>query len=474
MARFELKLPKMGESVAEATITNWLKEVGDKIEADEAVLEIATDKVDSEVPSEVTGILVEQLFGKDDLVQVGQTIAIIETEGGSVAAAPIAAEAAPVAPVQEAIPAAAAQVQQSMEAAKQYVAAPSAAPTREEYHSSDKFYSPLVKNIAKEEGVSLAELDAINGTGSEGRVTKNDILDYVEKRKSGQVAAPSAAAEVPTEKPAVIPQTQQTHVAATTPAAPAPSPAKTAEPKAMPVSVNGQDEIVEMDRMRKLISGYMVQSVQTSAHVQSFIEVDVTAIWDWREKNKNAFEKREGEKLTFTPIFMEIVAKALKDFPMMNISVDGDYIIKKKNINLGMAAALPNGNLIVPVIKNADQLNLLGMAKAVNDLGNRAKAGKLKPDDTQGGTYTVTNVGTFGSVFGTPIINQPQVGILALGAIRKVPAVIETPEGDFVGIRKKMFLSHSYDHRVVDGALGGSFVKRVAEYMEAFDENRSF
>ena len=229
-----------------------------------------------------------------------------------------------------------------------------------------------------------------------------------------------------------------------------------------------------MDRMRKLISGYMVQSLQTSAHVQSFIEVDVTAIWDWREKNKNAFEKREGEKLTFTPIFMEIVAKALKDFPMMNISVDGDFIVKKKNINLGMAAALPNGNLIVPVIKNADQLNLLGMAKAVNDLGNRAKAGKLKPDDTQGGTYTVTNVGAFGSVFGTPIINQPQVGILALGAIRKVPAVIETPEGDFIGIRKKMFLSHSYDHRVVDGALGGSFVKRVADYMEAFDENRSF
>lgn len=466
MARFELKLPKMGESVAEATITNWLKEVGDKIEADEAVLEIATDKVDSEVPSEVTGVLVEKLFGKDDLVQVGQTIAIIETEGGSVAAAPVAA-----APVVEVEPASVADIQKTVETAQQYVAVPSAAPTREEYHNSDKFYSPLVKNIAKEEGVSLAELDAIHGTGSEGRVTKNDILDYVEKRKSGQVAAPSAiTAEVPTEKPAVIPETQQTHVAA----APASQPAKSAEQKAMPVSLNGQDEIVEMDRMRKLISGYMVQSIQTSAHVQSFIEVDVTAIWDWREKNKNAFEKREGEKLTFTPIFMEIVAKALKDFPMMNISVDGDYIVKKKNINLGMAAALPNGNLIVPVIKNADQLNLLGMAKAVNDLGNRAKAGKLKPDDTQGGTYTVTNVGTFGSVFGTPIINQPQVGILALGAIRKVPAVIETPEGDFIGIRKKMFLSHSYDHRVVDGALGGSFVKRVAEYMEAFDENRSF
>ncbi len=244
--------------------------------------------------------------------------------------------------------------------------------------------------------------------------------------------------------------------------------------QAVPVSVNGGDEIIEMDRMRKLISGYMVASVQTSAHVQSFIEVDVTNIVKWRDKVKTAFEKREGEKLTFTPIMMEAVAKALKDFPGMNISVDGEYIIKKKNINLGMAAALPNGNLIVPVIKNADQLNLVGMAKAVNDLGNRAKAGKLKPDDTQGGTYTVTNVGTFGSVFGTPIINQPQVGILALGAIRKVPAVIETPEGDFIGIRQKMFLSHSYDHRVVDGALGGSFVKRVAEYLEAFDVDRDF
>lgn len=481
MARFELKLPKMGESVAEATITNWLKEVGDTIEADEAVLEIATDKVDSEVPSEVTGVLVEKLFGKDDLVQVGQTIAIIEVSGGVVVDAPSEQTFAinhPEEAAAEQAPASVAAIQKTVETAQQYVAAPSTPPTKEDYHNSDKFYSPLVKNIAKEEGVSLAELDAISGTGSEGRVTKNDILDYVEKRKSGQVAAPVAAAPVPTQAPAVVPASQQTP-AVSAPStngaqSAAPTPAKTAESKAMPVSVNGQDEIVEMDRMRKLIAGYMVASVQTSAHVQSFIEVDVTAIWDWREKNKNAFEKREGEKLTFTPIFMEIVAKALKDFPLMNISVEGDYIIKKKNINLGMAAALPNGNLIVPVIKNADQLNLLGMAKAVNDLGNRAKAGKLKPDDTQGGTYTVTNVGTFGSVFGTPIINQPQVGILALGAIRKVPAVIETPEGDFIGIRKKMFLSHSYDHRVVDGALGGSFVKRVAEYMEAFDENRSF
>lgn len=433
MAKFELKLPKMGESVAEATVTNWLKKVGDKIEMDEAVLEIATDKVDSEVPSEVAGTLVEILFNTDDVVQVGQTIAIIETEGGAVVADAPKVDAAPVA---------VAEVTKTVEAAKEAVAPAN-------FADSDKFFSPLVKNIAKEEGVSLAELEAIVGTGKDGRVTKADILDFVKNRAS---------------QPAVV----------ATPVAQTPKTVTPEVAKAAPVSVNGGDEIVEMDRMRKLISGYMVASVQTSAHVQSFIEVDVTNIVKWRDKVKAAFEKREGEKLTFTPIMMEAVAKALKDFPGMNISVDGDYIIKRKNINLGMAAALPNGNLIVPVIKNADQLNLVGMAKAVNDLGNRAKAGKLKPDDTQGGTYTVTNVGTFGSVFGTPIINQPQVGILALGAIRKVPAVIETPEGDFIGIRQKMFLSHSYDHRVVDGALGGSFVKRVADYLEAFDVNRDF
>ena len=435
MAKFELKLPKMGESVAEATITNWLKKVGDTIQADEAVLEIATDKVDSEVPSEVSGVLSEILFQVDDVVQVGQTIAYIEVAGGAAVDAP-AQKTAQIA----------ATIEKEVQTVKETVATP-------DFKDSDKFFSPLVKNIAKEEGVSLSELEAINGSGKEGRVTKDDILKYVADKKKGAVQAP---VQQPT---------------ATTPA-PVATPAPAAQ--AVPVSVNGGDEIVEMDRMRKLISKYMVESVQTSAHVQSFIEVDVTNIVKWRDKVKNAFEKREGEKLTFTPIFMEAVAKALKDFPGMNISVDGDYIIKKKNINLGMAAALPNGNLIVPVIKNADQLNIVGMAKAVNDLGNRAKAGKLKPDDTQGGTYTVTNVGTFGSVFGTPIINQPQVGILALGAIRKVPAVIETPEGDFIGIRQKMFLSHSYDHRVVDGALGGSFVKRVADYLEAFDVNRDF
>ena len=439
MAKFELKLPKMGESVAEATITNWLKKVGDPIEADEAVLEIATDKVDSEVPSEVSGILSEILFQVDDVVQVGQTIAYIEVSG----------EVAVDVPSAE-ISAAALTIEKEVEVAKE-ISAPA------NFNDSEKFFSPLVKNIAKQEGISVAQLEAIAGSGKEGRVTKDDILKYVADQQNTTKAAPVQAVAQPIT-PEVSGQNLQ--------------PAKAA--KAVPVSVNGGDEIIEMDRMRKLISGYMVASVQTSAHVQSFIEVDVTNIVKWRDKVKGAFEKREGEKLTFTPIMMEAVAKALKDFPGMNISVDGDYIIKKKNINLGMAAALPNGNLIVPVIKNADQLNLVGMAKAVNDLGNRAKAGKLKPDDTQGGTYTVTNVGTFGSVFGTPIINQPQVGILALGAIRKVPAVIETPEGDFIGIRQKMFLSHSYDHRVVDGALGGSFVKRVAEYLEAFDPNRDY
>jgi 2-oxoglutarate dehydrogenase E2 component (dihydrolipoamide succinyltransferase) len=432
MARFELKLPRMGESVAEATITNWLKQVGDKIEADEAVLEVATDKVDSEVPSEVSGVLIEQLFSKDDLVEVGQTIAIIETEGEDVEVE--LEETIPPEIIEE--------VTKTVEIAKENVAVP-AIPTNS---NSEKFFSPLVKNIAAAEGIDLAELEQIPGTGSEGRVTKNDILEYVESRKSNvKSVEPVAQPKVTTDKPQA----------------------------AAPVSVSGGDEIIEMDRMRKLIAGYMVSSIQTSVHVQSFIEVDVTNIVKWRDKHKNDFEKREGEKLTFTPIFMEAVAKALKDFPGMNISIDGDYIIKKKNINLGMAAALPSGNLIVPVIKNADQLNLVGMAKAVNDLGNRAKLGKLKPDETKGGTYTVTNVGSFGSVFGTPIINQPEVGILALGAIRKVPAVIETPEGDFIGIRQKMFLTHSYDHRIIDGALGGMFVKRVAEYLEAFEVTRT-
>lgn len=362
MAKFELKLPQMGESVAEATIISWLKEVGDTIEADEAVLEIATDKVDSELPSEVDGVLVEILFNVDDVVKVGQTVAIIETEGeGSADATP-----APAAKVEE-TPAAVAEVTKTVAAAKEVVS--------NDFSTSEKFYSPLVKNIAKEEGISVAELDGIEGTGKDGRVTKNDILAYIKNRGVAQAQ----------------PQKTEAPKTAKVPAAPKSTPAT-------PVSVNGSDEIIEMTRMGKLIAHHMVASVQTSAHVQSFVEVDVTKIWNWRKKMKSAFEKREGEKLTFTPIFMEAVAKALKDFPMMNIAVDGDNIIKKKNINLGMAAALPDGNLIVPVIKNADQLNLVGMAKAVNDLAGRARANKLKPDDIQGGTYTVTNVGTFGSI----------------------------------------------------------------------------
>lgn len=444
MAKFELKLPKMGESVAEATLTSWLKEVGDTIEADEAVLEIATDKVDSEVPSEVDGVLVEKFFDVDDVIKVGEVVAIIETDGDSQEVTSEESPADVPADTQQAVEAASKVIQQAQAAFQPQV----------DFSSSERFYSPLVKNIAKAEGISVAELDQIPGSGLEGRVTKDDILAYVKNRAQSS----STAASIETPKASV-------------------SQPQTSSPKAQqvvstPVSVNGEDEIIEMSRMGKLIAHHMVASVQTSAHVQSFIEVDVTNIWNWRNKHKNAFEKREGEKLTFTPIFMEAVAKAIKDFPLINISVDGDRIIKRKQINLGMAAALPDGNLIVPVIKNADQLNLLGMAKQVNDLANRARQGKLKPDETQGGTYTVTNVGTFGSIMGTPIINQPQVAILALGAIRKVPAVIETPKGDFIGIRYKMFLSHSYDHRVVNGALGGQFVQRVAQYLEAFDTCR--
>ena len=433
MARIELKLPKMGESVAEATLTTWLKEIGDTVEADEAVLEIATDKVDSEVPSEVDGVLVERFFEVDDVVAVGETIAIIETSGEDGATQTSEVKTAtPAEPV--------AAIEASMSKAKETVA-PVATVS-----SGTRFYSPLVKKMATTEGIDQAELDAIPGTGKEGRVTKGDMLQYLETRGKEQPKAASAPKSA--SKPAA------------------------AKVAASPISVNGEDEIIEMSRMGKLISHHMMASVQTSAHVQSFIEADVTNIWNWRKKVKASFEKREGERLTFTPIFMEAIAKAIRDFPMINISLDGDRIIKRKNINLGMAAALADGNLIVPVIKNADQLNLVGMAKAVNDLATRSRNSKLKPDDTQGGTYTVTNIGTFGSVMGTPIINQPQVAILALGAIRKVPAVIETPDGDFIGIRMKMFLSHSYDHRVVNGALGGEFVKRVAEYLEAWDVNR--
>lgn len=442
MARVELKLPKMGESVAEATLTNWLLDVGDTVEADEPVLEIATDKVDSEVPSEVDGKLVEKRFEVDDVIKVGEVIAIIETEGEDEESTE---EELTEDTKDKSTAEAAKEAEALMDKAEQTVKTQT-----EDFSQSERFYSPLVKNIAKTEGISLDELESLEGSGKDGRVTKDDILNYVEDKKTQK------------DQTAVSTTTQET--------ASAP---KSAQEVKTPVNINAEDEVIEMSRMGKLISKHMIHSTQTSAHVQSFIEVDVTKVWNWRNKHKNAFQEREGEKLTFTPIFMEAVAKTIKDFPMINIAVDGDKIIKRKHINLGMAAALPDGNLIVPVIHDADQLNLLGMAKKVNDLANRARHNKLKPDETQGGTYTVTNVGTFGSIMGTPIINQPQVGILALGAIRKVPAVIETPEGDFIGIRHKMFLSHSYDHRVVNGALGGQFLQRIAQYLENFDSSRA-
>lgn len=448
----------MGESVAEATLTSWLKEVGDTIEMDEAVFEIATDKVDSEVPSEVDGVLVEKLFNVDDVVKVGETVAVIEINGADVSQDSIVqanvASASDV-PAQEA----AQELEVAVKEVKDAVAAPVS-----DYSGTDRFYSPLVKNIAKQEGISVAELDTIAGTGSEGRVTKNDILDYVANGRSSDDKSISQKVEVPKESPIEkidgadqISDNKQEE--------------EKVEEEVQQRPSNG-DEYIPLTRMGKLIAHHMNASLATSAHVQSFIEVDVTNVVNWRKKVKDAFEKREGEKLTFTPIFMEAVAVALKKYPMINISLEGDTVIKKKNINIGMAAALPDGNLIVPVIKNADQLNLVGMARAVNDLAKRARSNSLKPDEVKDGTYTVTNVGTFGSVFGTPIINQPQVGILALGAIRKQPSVIETNEGDFIAIRSKMYLSHSYDHRVVNGALGGMFVKAVADYLEAWDINR--
>jgi 2-oxoglutarate dehydrogenase E2 component (dihydrolipoamide succinyltransferase) len=436
MAKFELKLPKMGESVAEATITSWLKQVGDTIELDEAVVEIATDKVDSEVPSEVEGTLVEILFEQDTVVAVGQTIAIIETDGN---------EETPIQTLEkkEEIVEQVEQVQKTLEAASLIKNTPITKTS-----DSGKFFSPLVRKIAETEGLSMEQLDMVPGTGKDGRVTKNDILSFIENRNNLQPLKISESENIISETKVVV--------------------------KPISVSVNGEDEIIEMTRMGKLVSKHMVASVQTSAHVQSFIEIDVTNIVKWRAKVKDAYFIREGEKLTFTPILMHAVAATIKKFPMINIAVQGDTIIKKKNINLGMAAALPDGNLIVPVIKNADQLNLVGMTRQVNDLATRARNNQLKPDEIQNGTYTVTNVGSFGSVMGTPIINQPQVAILALGAIRKVPAVIETSEGDFIGIRQKMFVSHSYDHRVVNGALGGMFIKTLKETLEAWDLNQEF
>ncbi len=447
MATIDLIMPKMGESIMEATILKWLKGVGDKVELDEAILEIATDKVDSEIPSPVEGTITEILFKEDDIVEIGTVIARLSTsaEGAEPVSSPAVAEPAPSESVVEE------KVIEEVSAPLKQ-AAPVATATAGQ-SSSDRFYSPLVKNIAKEEGISLAELDAVPGTGVNNRLTKKDLLAYVANRSSQPATSASGSPSVAAPAPAAAPK----------PAAKAAAPA---------VSVSGGDEIIQMDRMRKLIADHMVMSKHTSPHVTSFVEADVTDIWNWRNANKKKFQESYGEKLTFTPIFMEAVAKAIRDFPMINVSVDGDKIIKKNDVNIGMATALPSGNLIVPVIKNADFLNLAGLAKQVNGLADRARNNKLKPEEIQGGTFTLTNVGTFGNVMGTPIINQPQVAIMAVGAIRKKPAVVETEYGDLIAVRYMMFLSLSYDHRVVDGFLGGSFLSQVAKYLEAFDPTR--
>jgi 2-oxoglutarate dehydrogenase E2 component (dihydrolipoamide succinyltransferase) len=443
MALVELIMPKMGESIVEATVLSWLKKPGDKIELEESILEVATDKVDTEIPSTHAGILKEILAKAGELVQVGSPIAILEASVDEIKDS----EQLPL--LSPAKNGDIREVVSNETAAKQSNGIAQAPPTAHpvsDYKSSNKFFSPLVKNIAREENISVAELETISGSGAEGRITKKDILDFVEHRKPATTLSPTSKAKAP---------------------------AITAHSPLVPASMNAGDEIVEMDRMRKMIAERMVDSKRIAPHVTSFVEADVTNIVLWRNKVKHEFQKREGDALTFTPIFVEAVALAIRDYPMINIQVDGDRIIKKRDINIGIAVALSTGNLIVPVIRNADQLNLSGIAKAVNDLVKRARNNKLKADDLAGGTFTISNVGTFGNVMGTPIIMQPQVGIIAIGAIQKKPAVIETPSGDAIAIRQKMFLSHSYDHRVVDGALGGSVVRRVADYLEKFDINRT-
>ncbi len=441
MPNIEMKMPKMGESVAEATIIKWLKNEGDRIESEESLLEIATDKVDSEVPATAAGTLIKKMFNEGDVVAVGSVIAIIGNENvnGTQVKNETKIEVAATQPqsIKEQV-----VVSEIVENISQPVVS-----------NSERFYSPLVRSIAQQENISQIELDKIQGTGEAGRVTKKDMLAYITNRSSQPI---TTQAKIEPEKQKVSIQPKEATVATTV----------------VSTSVSGDTEILEMDRMRKLIADHMVMSKHTSPHVTSFVEADVTNLVMWREKVKSSFEKREGEKITFTPIFIEALVKAIKDFPMINVSLEGTKIIVKKNINIGMAAALPSGNLIVPVIKNADRMNLFGLTKTVNDLANRARKNKLSPDDIQGGTYTLTNVGSFGNVMGTPIINQPQVAIMAVGAIRKKPAVIETPQGDAIAIRHMMFLSHSYDHRIVDGMLGGSFVRRVADYLEQWDINR--
>ncbi len=431
-------MPKMGESIMEATVLSWLKKEGESIEQDESVLEVATDKVDTEVPATHGGTLQKILVQEGDVVPVGSTIAVIETEGGGTVE--VAEEVAAPTKVEEEVV--------EMEAPEKSSTTVTEEGSLSSRDGKGRFYSPLVLNISRQEGISMTELESVPGTGKDGRVTKKDIIGYLGSRKNGSATKP-------------------------TPAAASQAPESIQALPSFGFETSGQDEIIEMDRMRKMIAQRMVESKRISPHVTSFVEADVTGIVNWRNKNKGEFERREGQKLTFTPLFIQAVVNAIKDFPRINISVDGDKIIVKKDINVGMAVALPDGNLIVPVIKNADMLNLKGLAIKVNELAKKARNSALSPDDLSGGTYTVSNVGSFGNVMGTPIIMQPQVGILALGSINKKPSVIETPEGDLIGIRSKMFLSHSYDHRVVDGSLGGMFVKRVAEYLESFDPNTS-
>jgi len=504
MAKYKLLLPKMGESVAEATVIKWTKNPGDYIEADETVMEIATDKVDSDVPSPVAGKLLEQFYKDNDVVQVGAVIAIIETNEPEEEIKESSVQHQPVTDISKTVEEVHQPIIESFATDSTNAKEAIVPPVFEDYRSdfaqtvpyidqiehanasdtgstnkgSLRFYSPLVKNIAAQEGISSVELDQIPGTGAEGRLTKDDLLAYIQNRfkpnssfenspakKESFVEAPKAEPiieKAPPVKETTAPVTEAAKVA----------PVASSQPEPVAKSVSGEDEIIEMDRMRRLIADHMVMSKHTSPHVTSFVEADVTNIVLWREKIKSSFEKREGEKITFTPIFIEAVVRAIKDLPMINIQVNGTQIIKKKDINISMATALPNGNLIVPVIKKADELSLIGLTKAVNDLASRARTNKLKPDDVQGGTFTITNVGSFGNVMGTPIINQPQVAILAVGAIKKKPAVIETLQGDMIAIRHMMFLSLSYDHRVVDGSLGGSFVRRVADYLENWDPGR--
>ena len=455
MAEKPILVPKMGESITEATVIRWLKNVGERVEKDEPIVEIATDKVDNEIPSTEAGILTKQLFQDGDVVKVGEPIAMIDGEASEGAVSTSnAAPATTSAPVVEAVQAAAVIENQ--------IASIQSESTAPKNNTGSRFYSPLVMNIAAQEGIGSDELQNIQGTGLEGRVTKADILKYIANR--GSAPTPSVQATTVSEI------TNSSSPTSTSTPTSTPAPIKPAVSKAA-VSLDNGDEIIQMDRVRKLIADHMVMSKQTSPHVTSFVEADVTNLVNWRNKVKDSFKKREGENITFTPIFLWALAKAIKEFPMINVSVDGDKIIRKKNINLGMAVAQNNGNLIVPVIRNADTMNLLGLTRAVNDIANRARVNKLSPDEIQGGTYTLTNVGSFGNVFGTPVINQPQVAIMAVGAIRKKPAVLETEHGDVIAIRHMMYLSHSYDHRVVDGALGGMFVRKVADFLEQWDPN---